>query len=177
MRLIISMELILLIGLNAPFIFTGNVDGGFLKFVKKDNLVEIAYTKSSIIYDFKENNRLVVFLFQGVFMLHNSVFNGYVPYANAYDEIFTVDGKVRDDVRQVIKAIDELNLETLYEKQKFVDASFLKSGITFTVYSDSRGTETEKIFPFDLIPRIISEDEWRELERGLKQCLKALNFF
>ncbi|APD50392.1 circularly permuted type 2 ATP-grasp protein [Francisella hispaniensis] len=108
-------------------------------------------------------------------MSHNSVFNGYVPYANVYDEIFTADGKVRNDVRQAIKAIDELNLETLHEKQKFVDASFLKSGITFTVYSDSQGTE--KIFPFDLIPRIISEDEWRELERGLKQRLKALNAF
>lgn len=108
-------------------------------------------------------------------MSHNRVFNGYVPYANVYDEIFTADGKVRNDVRQAIKAIDELNLETLHEKQKFVDASFLKSGITFTVYSDSQGTE--KIFPFDLIPRIISEDEWRELERGLKQRLKALNAF
>lgn len=108
-------------------------------------------------------------------MSHNSVFNGYAPYVNVYDEIFTADGKVRDNVRQTIRAIDELNLETLHEKQKFVDASFLKSGITFTVYSDSQGTE--KIFPFDLIPRIISEDEWRELERGLKQRLKALNAF
>lgn len=108
-------------------------------------------------------------------MSHNSVFNGYAPYVNVYDEIFTADGKVRDNVRQAIRAIDELNLETLHEKQKFVDASFLKSGITSTVYSDSQGTE--KIFPFDLIPRIISEDEWRELERGLKQRLKALNAF
>lgn len=82
---------------------------------------------------------------------------------------------MRDDVSQAIKTIDELSVESLYEKQKFVDASFLKNGITFTVYSDSQGTE--KIFPFDLIPRIISEKEWQELEKGLKQRLKALNAF
>ncbi|MDE5014755.1 circularly permuted type 2 ATP-grasp protein, partial [Francisella tularensis subsp. holarctica] len=47
-------------------------------------------------------------------MSHNSVFNGYAPYVNVYDEIFTAEGKVRDNVRQTIRAIDELNLETLH---------------------------------------------------------------
>ncbi|WP_432772777.1 circularly permuted type 2 ATP-grasp protein [Francisella salimarina] len=88
---------------------------------------------------------------------------------------FSNEGHVRGDVSQAIKTIDELSVESLYEKQKFVDASFLKNGITFTVYSDTQGTE--KIFPFDLIPRIISEKEWSELEKGLKQRLKALNAF
>ncbi|MDE4974414.1 circularly permuted type 2 ATP-grasp protein, partial [Francisella tularensis subsp. holarctica] len=76
------------------------------------------------------------------------------PNVNVNDEIFKADGKVRYNVRPTIRAIDELNIETLHEKQNFVDASFLKSGITFTVYRDSKGTE--KKFPYDLIPRIIS---------------------
>ncbi|AJI54806.1 A circularly permuted ATPgrasp family protein [Francisella philomiragia] len=108
-------------------------------------------------------------------MSNDSIFSGYAPYSGVYDEIFSDEGRVRDDVSQAIKTIDELSVESLYEKQKFVDASFLKNGITFTVYSDSQGTE--KIFPFDLIPRIISEKEWQELEKGLKQRLKALNAF
>ena len=48
-------------------------------------------------------------------------------------------------------------------------------GITFTVYSDSRGTE--RTFPFSLIPRIIEAAEWKTLEAGLKQRIKALNLF
>ena len=55
------------------------------------------------------------------------------------------------------------------------DQSFLSQGITFTVYNDSQGTE--KIFPFDLIPRIIPADEWDLLERGLTQRIRALNLF
>ena len=51
----------------------------------------------------------------------------------------------------------------------------LSQGITFTVYNDSQGTE--KIFPFDLIPRIIPADEWEVLERGLTQRIIALNLF
>lgn len=108
-------------------------------------------------------------------MSESSVFYGYTPYSGVYDEIFSSEGNVRSDVYQAIKTIDELSEESLYEKQKFVDASFLKNGITFTVYDNSEGTE--KIFPFDLIPRVISKKEWQELEKGLKQRLKALNAF
>lgn len=108
-------------------------------------------------------------------MSDSSVFSGYIPYPGVYDEIFSSEGNVRNDVYQAIKTIDELSEESLYEKQKFVDASFLKSGVTFTVYDNSEGTE--KIFPFDLIPRVISKKEWQELEKGLKQRLKALNAF
>ncbi len=53
--------------------------------------------------------------------------------------------------------------------------SFLTQGITFTVYNDNRGTE--KIFPFDLIPRIIPAEEWEFIERGLEQRIRALNLF
>ena len=86
----------------------------------------------------------------------NNIFNNYVPYDNVYDEIFTPDNKVRNEISKAFNSISALSTEELHDKQRFIDASFLKSGITFTVYSDSQGTE--KIFPFDLIPRVISNE-------------------
>jgi len=56
-----------------------------------------------------------------------------------------------------------------------VDLSFMRQGITFTVYNDDQGTE--RIFPFDLIPRIIPQSEWQHLVRGLEQRITALNLF
>ena len=55
------------------------------------------------------------------------------------------------------------------------DSAFINQGITFSVYSDRRGTE--KIFPFDLIPRTIPASEWEKLEAGLVQRIRALNLF
>src|SRR6266403_29316 len=53
--------------------------------------------------------------------------------------------------------------------------ALLNLGITFNVYGDSAGTE--RIFPFDLVPRIVSASEWSGIERGLKQRIHALNLF
>ena len=61
------------------------------------------------------------------------------------------------------------------ERRKLADLSFLIQGITFTVYSDGRGTE--RLFPFDLIPRILPHSEWEKIERGLSQRVVALNLF
>lgn len=61
------------------------------------------------------------------------------------------------------------------ERRKLADLSFLLQGITFTVYSDGRGTE--RFFPFDLIPRIIPFSEWQRIEKGLEQRVVALNLF
>jgi len=105
----------------------------------------------------------------------SGVFDGYQPYNGVYDEIFDADGKLRSEMASAIETINDYSMEMFHEKQKFVDASFLKNGITFTVYSDGEGTE--KIFPFDLIPRVISSKEWKELDLGLTQRLKALNHF
>ncbi|MCB0137585.1 MAG: hypothetical protein KDD75_20950, partial [Caldilineaceae bacterium] len=69
----------------------------------------------------------------------------------------------------------ELTPEELEERQQAADLSFLHQGITFTVYSDTRGTE--RIFPYDLLPRIISAAEWDTVERGLIQRITALNLF
>jgi uncharacterized circularly permuted ATP-grasp superfamily protein len=61
------------------------------------------------------------------------------------------------------------------ERRKLADLSFLIQGITFTVYSDGRGTE--RLFPFDLIPRILPNSQWEKIERGLAQRVIALNLF
>ncbi|NNM30914.1 MAG: circularly permuted type 2 ATP-grasp protein, partial [Akkermansiaceae bacterium] len=63
----------------------------------------------------------------------------------------------------------------LAAKREIIDRAFLEHGITFTVYSDQRGTE--RIFPFDPFPRVLSSDEWRTVERGLVQRITALNLF
>jgi uncharacterized circularly permuted ATP-grasp superfamily protein len=60
-------------------------------------------------------------------------------------------------------------------KRQAIDAAFLRQGVTFNVYGDSQGAE--KIFPFDLLPRIIPAKEWEHLERGLAQRITALNLF
>jgi len=66
-------------------------------------------------------------------------------------------------------------LESFEEQRKLADLSYLVQGITFTVYSDGRGTE--RLFPFDLVPRIIPRSEWDVIERGLAQRVMALNLY
>jgi len=92
-----------------------------------------------------------------------------------FDEMFAEDGTVRPHYRPILQRIKELTVEQFEQKRQAVDLSFLRQGITFTVYSDDEGTE--KIFPFDLMPRIIPDSEWQHLERGLTQRVLALNLF
>ena len=66
-------------------------------------------------------------------------------------------------------------LDVFEERRKLADLSYLVQGITFTVYSDGRGTE--RLFPFDLVPRIIPHSEWDVIERGLAQRVTALNLY
>ncbi|MEO1647106.1 MAG: circularly permuted type 2 ATP-grasp protein, partial [Chloroflexota bacterium] len=68
-----------------------------------------------------------------------------------------------------------LSSEELHYRQQASDSTFMNQGITFRVYGDEQGTE--RTFPFDLLPRILTGKEWRHLESGLKQRLHALNLF
>ncbi|QYY37197.1 circularly permuted type 2 ATP-grasp protein [Ruficoccus sp. ZRK36] len=92
-----------------------------------------------------------------------------------FDEMFEAPGKVRPHYEMLAERFSRLSDEEFEEKRQAVDLSFLRAGVTFTVYSDNQGTE--RIMPFDLIPRVIPGDEWDLLERGLKQRLEALNLF
>lgn len=93
----------------------------------------------------------------------------------AYDEMFDVRALTRPHYRAIYQRLLELPSEELKQRQQAADLSFLHQGITFTVYGNDEGTE--RIFPYDLLPRIIPADEWDVIERGLVQRITALNLF
>ena len=92
-----------------------------------------------------------------------------------FDEMVGGDGQVREHYRRFREHFQMLTPKEFEIKRQSVDIAFLRQGITFNVYGDSAGTE--KIFPFDLLPRIIPAAEWEMLERGLTQRITALNLF
>ncbi len=93
-----------------------------------------------------------------------------------YDEMFAGPGRPRPHYERLHRRFSRLDgMSSLLERQRTADQAFVNRGVTFTVYSDTAGTE--KIFPFDLIPRIIPAHEWARLEAGLTQRMEALNHF
>ncbi|MCL1473841.1 circularly permuted type 2 ATP-grasp protein [Argonema antarcticum] len=101
-------------------------------------------------------------------------FYTYDP-ADFYDELFVAKGQPRPDATLLIERINGLPPEELQRRQQVAQQALLKLGATFNVYGDNRGTE--RIFPFDVIPRVVSAQEWTEMEKGLKQRIYALNCF
>src|ERR1700681_2166642 len=91
------------------------------------------------------------------------------------DEMFDDAGVVRPEARLLLDTIESLDEGQLLQCQRAAERLLLQMGITFNVYGDSAGTE--RIFPFDLIPRIVRGDEWAWIERGLCQRIHALNEF
>lgn len=92
-----------------------------------------------------------------------------------FDEMMDPTGEVRPHYRLLRERFAEMDLADFERKRTMAEKSYLNQGITFTVYSGDEGTE--RIMPFDLIPRIIPADEWAVIERGLVQRLTALNLF
>jgi uncharacterized circularly permuted ATP-grasp superfamily protein len=91
------------------------------------------------------------------------------------DEMFLADGSPRPGARLLMEKIESLPEGELLQRQAAAERLLLQSGITFNVYGD--GAATEKIFPFDVIPRVIEAAEWDWIEKGLKQRVYALNLF
>lgn len=92
-----------------------------------------------------------------------------------YDELFLGKGQPRPSSAPLIKWMQGLRPDELQQHRETAKIAFLKLGVTFNVYSDNQGVE--RVFPFDIIPRIVSSDEWALLEKGLKQRIMALNLF
>jgi len=92
-----------------------------------------------------------------------------------YDEMFDAQGQPRPGTEAVVDRFNALPLEELKRRQLAAEKTLLQMGITFSVYGDEQGTE--RIFPFDIVPRIIPHNEWDEIEAGLKQRVRALNLF
>jgi len=102
------------------------------------------------------------------------LFTDYDP-GSFYDEMVAADGTPRPFAASMYEKLAGMPLDVFEERRKLADLSYLVQGITFTVYSDGRGTE--RLFPFDLVPRIIPRSEWDVVERGLAQRVTALNLY
>jgi uncharacterized circularly permuted ATP-grasp superfamily protein len=92
-----------------------------------------------------------------------------------FDEMFAETGVPRPSYAPLFDLLKNIEPVQFEASRQIADTDFLRRGITFTVYSSDEGVE--KIFPFDLIPRIIPLSEWRRIEAGLCQRIKALNMF
>ncbi|WP_416673133.1 circularly permuted type 2 ATP-grasp protein [Egbenema bharatensis] len=101
-------------------------------------------------------------------------FDQYDP-EDFYDELFLTQGQPRPEAALLTERISSLSIKELHQRQQAAQNALFKLGVTFNVYSNNQGTE--RILPFDIIPRILSASEWDWIERGLKQRIYALNLF
>jgi uncharacterized circularly permuted ATP-grasp superfamily protein len=101
-------------------------------------------------------------------------FDGY-DTGGFFDEMFSPTSKPRPETKTLVQRLQTLPDGELQRRQGAAEHALLQLGITFNVYGDAAGTE--RIFPFDVVPRIIGAKEWNRIERGLKQRIQALNLF
>jgi uncharacterized circularly permuted ATP-grasp superfamily protein len=92
-----------------------------------------------------------------------------------YDELFEREGTPRPAARILFEQLKTLPIEDLRQRQQATDAILMDAGVTFNVYSSGEGTE--RVWPLDLVPRVIDAEEWKQVETGLKQRVYALNLF
>ncbi|MGD1275648.1 MAG: circularly permuted type 2 ATP-grasp protein [Tepidisphaeraceae bacterium] len=92
-----------------------------------------------------------------------------------FDEVFSPSGQPRPHYAPLVNRLKAAGYPAFERRRRMSDVLFRNQGITFTVYNDARGVE--KIFPFDLVPRIVPADEWDAIEHGLIQRITALNLF
>lgn len=103
------------------------------------------------------------------------IFSNYEPLPGAHDELFAARAEPWPTIAPIIAGLEGLGAARMERRQRLADNTFLKGGVTFSVYSDNRGGE--RIFPFDLIPRVVTAEDWEQVERGLLQRVNALNHF
>ncbi len=106
----------------------------------------------------------------------NQIFSQYNPeIEHFFDEVFKQPDECRSHYKIAMERFNELDQPELKARRHTVNVFFMNQGITFTVYNADEGIE--RIFPFDLIPRIVPNSEWQIIERGLTQRITALNLF
>ena len=106
--------------------------------------------------------------------MSDDLFKKYNIRPGFWDEM-CADGSIRDQYRSVFEHLSRTPAATIAQKEALAGKLFMNQGVTFTVYSNQEGIE--RIFPFDLIPRVITAAEWQQIETGIRQRLKALNMF
>ncbi|MCE2746291.1 MAG: circularly permuted type 2 ATP-grasp protein [Burkholderiales bacterium] len=92
-----------------------------------------------------------------------------------FDEMYTPSGEVRPHYQDFSRWLEMQAPEKLQNKRAEADLIFRRVGITFAVYGEESGTE--RLIPFDIVPRVIKASEWKTLEAGLRQRVQALNMF
>lgn len=95
--------------------------------------------------------------------------------AGFFDELIATDGQPRPASRALFEHLKAMDITDLEERRRAVEAAIMTTGVTFTVYSDAGNID--RAWPFDMIPRVMSLQEWQPVEAGLKQRLTALNLF
>ena len=108
-------------------------------------------------------------------MHQNELFTNYTSPSHLWDEMLGSDGNFRKQYQAVVDQLSLLPTESLKRKEELARQLFINQGITFTVYFENEGIE--RIFPFDIIPRVIQQSEWKQIEAGIRQRLQALNCF
>ncbi|MBX7226353.1 MAG: circularly permuted type 2 ATP-grasp protein [Chitinophagales bacterium] len=100
----------------------------------------------------------------------------YEMRSNFWDEMTFSSGEIRPHYEGIFRQYSQIHPDILKKKEEIARKLFMNQGVTFTVYSENE-EGIERIFPFDIIPRIITAKEWAYLERGIAQRLTALNLF
>lgn len=107
--------------------------------------------------------------------IENQIFSSYQRNPELYDEIYDKNGNIKNVYQKLFNLYGEHSIKDYVNLNSKAKSSFFNQGITFQVYG---GKETqEKIFPFDLFPRIIDAEEWETIEKGAIQRSRALNLF
>jgi len=161
----------ILFPLPHPFAKTGNgfifssFANGLVKFVKNIILVRIKFCEILI------NFKLIDLDIKGGSIMELQNYHT----GNFFDEMLDEKSQIREPYQKLWEKLKNLPIQEIQQHQYVAERSLLNKGVTFNVYSENAGIE--KIFPFDIIPRIIPGNEWEELDRGLKQRIAALNMF
>lgn len=137
-------------------------------------MYQLSIARIIIIFDHTLLYDCGLLLFKLIVMQASELLQSYMVDANTWDEMYK-DASVREQYKKALQFLQQLSIEELNKKEELAKRLFMSQGITFTVYSSGEGIE--KIFPFDIIPRIITAAEWEFIEKGIKQRLRALNLF
>jgi len=105
-----------------------------------------------------------------------ALFKGYKLEKSKFDEVFTEKGEMRKTYKTLFRQLGDLNIEKYKQLNESAKLSFLLQGITFATYNENN-EGIERIFPFDLLPRIIAKEEWKKIETGVLQRNHAINLF
>uniref|UniRef100_UPI00115D1670 circularly permuted type 2 ATP-grasp protein n=1 Tax=Changchengzhania lutea TaxID=2049305 RepID=UPI00115D1670 len=108
-------------------------------------------------------------------MNNDYLFSSYDRLPDTWDEMYSNQTKLRSQYELINNYLRNTSSEVIFKKEELSKQLFMSQGVTFTVYNDNEGIE--KIFPFDIVPRIITALEWDKIDRGIKQRIKVLNLF